>query len=149
MKITRRQLRRIISETMRFTGGGKTMDQARAGMDAAFAAGGSEDPKLAGWEDLNDLEVTLDQLLSYEGQELYERAFGPGSYTPIHRDFDADGIFNGGKNIIAALEQLGLEQSLPSIYEYVLQQWADKHTGDQIFSELSAEEYFNQQGFEI
>ena len=37
MKISRRQIRRIISETMKFTGGGKTIDQARTGMDAAFA----------------------------------------------------------------------------------------------------------------
>ena len=146
MKITRRQLRRIINEAMRFTGGGKTMDQARAGMAAAFASPGSKGPDLSGWEDLTDLEVTLDQLLSYEGSELYEKAFGPGSYSPLHRDFDAYGIYNGGKNIIAALERLGLEQSLPSIYRYVLEQWAEKHTGEGIFTELSAEDYFNQQG---
>ena len=146
MKITRRQLRRIISETMRFTGGGKSMDQARAGMAAAFAGGGPEGPDLSGWEDLTDLEITLDQLLSYDGSELYEKAFGRGSYSPIHDDFDADGIFNGGKNIIAALERLGLEQSMPSIYEYVLKQWANKHTGEQIFTELSYDDYVNQQG---
>ena len=145
MKITRRQLRRIISETMKFTGGGKTIDQARAGMAAAFAAGEPADPKLAGWEDLSDLETTVDQLLSYEGSELYEQAFGRGSYSPIHDDFDADGIFNGGRNIIAALEQLGFNE-LPSAYAYVFEQWADNHTGEQIFTELSAEDYFNQQG---
>ena len=142
MKITRRQLRKIIAETMKFTGGGKTTAQARADMKRAF----SGSPDLDGWDDLTDLEETLDQLLSYEGQELYEKAFGPGSYSPIHDDFDADGIFNGGKNIIAALEQLGLEQSVPSIYEYVLKQWAERHTGEQIYTELSAEDYFNQQG---
>ena len=144
MKVTRRQLRRIISETMRFTGGGKTMDQARTGMAAAFAGGGPAGPDLSGWDDLTDLEETLDQLLSYEGQELYERAFGPGSYSPIHDDFDADGIFNGGKNIIAPLERLGLEQSLPSIYEYVLKQWAERHTGEGIFTELSYDDYHYQ-----
>ena len=142
MKLTRRQLRRIISESMKFTGGGKTIGQARRDMKRAL----SGSPNLDGWEDLKDLETTLDQLLSYEGQELYEKAFGRGSYAPIHRDFDAYGIFNGGKNIIAALERLGLEQSLPSIYQYVLEQWADKNTGEGIFTELSAEDYFNQQG---
>jgi len=138
MKITRKQLRRIISETMKFTGGGKTMTQARTDMNRVFAGS----PDLDGWDDLTSLEETLDQLLSPDGQYLYEKAFGKGSYTPIHRDFDADGIFNGGKNIIAALERLGLEQSLDSIYHYVLKQWAEKHTGEQIFTELSEDEYF-------
>ena len=145
MKITRSQLRRIISETMKFTGGGKTIDQARADMKRAFAGPPSKDPKFAGWEDLSDLGTTVDQLLSYEGSELYEKTFGRGSYSPIHRDFDADGIFNGGKNIIAALEQLGFDE-LPSTYAYVFEQWADKHTGEGIFTELAPEEYFNRQG---
>tara|TARA_B100000212_G_scaffold315416_1_gene269594 strand:+ start:206 stop:637 length:432 start_codon:yes stop_codon:yes gene_type:complete len=142
MKITRQQLRRIISESMKFTGGGKSIDQARGDMKSAF----SGYPNLDGWKDLTDLETTLDQLLSYEGQRLYEKAFGRGSYRPIHRDFDAYGIFNGGENIIAALERLGLEQSVDSIYRYVLEQWADKNTAEGIFTELSAEDYFNQQG---
>ena len=147
MKITRRQLRKIISETMRFTGGGKTIDQARADMGRALAGEQPPgDPSLAGWEDLTDLETTVLQLLSSEGQEMYEETFGPGSYAPIHQDFDADGIFNGGENIIAALERLGLTQSLDSVYHYVFQQWAEQNTGGGIFTELDYDSYWASQG---
>jgi hypothetical protein len=135
MKITRRQLRKIIKEAvLNEYGPGSEYDHLR------------QAPDLSGFDNLNDLEATLDQLLSYEGSELYEKAFGPGSYTPIHQDFDADGIFNGGRNIIAALERLGLEQSMDSIYHYAFQKWADENTGEGIFTELSAEDWFNRQG---
>ncbi len=135
MKITRRQLRKIIKETMlNEYGMGREYDHLRG--DA---------PDLSGFEDPTDLENTVWELLSAEGQRAYEQAFGPGSYN-LHQDFDADGIFNGGKNIIAALERMGLEQSLDSIYHYVFQQWAEQNTGGGIFTELDYDSYWASQG---
>ena len=132
MKITRRQLRKIIKETMLNEYGiGSEYDHLRS------------EPDLSGFEDPTDLENTVWQLLSSEGQELYDAAFGPGSWD-LHMDFDADGIYNGGRNIIAALERMGLEQSVDSIYHYVFQQWAKQNTGEGIFTDLSYDDYHSQ-----
>ena len=110
MKITRRQLRQIIQEAMlNEYGMGSEYDHLRS------------KPDLSGFEDPTDLENTVYELLSADGQYAFEQAFGRGSYN-LHQDFDADGIYNGGRNIIAALERMGLEQSIPSIYEYAFQQ---------------------------
>ena len=131
MKITKRQLRKIIKETMlNEYGTGSEYDHLRS------------EPDLSGFEDTTDLETTVSELLSAEGQESYEKAFGPGSYN-LHRDFDADGIYNGGRNIIAALERMGLGQSMPSIYEYVFKMWAEQNTNAGVFTELSYDEYMN------
>ena len=135
MKITRRQLRKIIKEAMlNEYGVGSEYDHLRS------------EPDLSGFEDPTDLENTVWQLLSSEGQELYDEAFGPGSWD-LHQDFDADGIYNGGRNIIAALKRMGLEQSIPSIYEYVFKKWAEQNTGEGIFTDLDYDEYmYSQKG---
>ena len=134
MKITRKQLKRIIKEEyskmINEYGTGNEYDHLRS------------KPDLSGFEDPTDLENTLAELLSADGQYAFEQAFGPGSYN-LHQDFDADGIYNGGKNIIVALERMGLEQSLPSIYEYVFKEWAKQNTGEGIFTYLSYDEYMN------
>ena len=133
MKITRRQLRKIIKESLlNEYGVGSEYDHLRS------------EPDLSGFIDPTDLETTVSELLSAEGQESFEKAFGPGSYN-LHSDFDADGIYNGGRNIIAALERMGLDQSMPSIYEYVFKMWAKQNTNAGIFTELSYDEYMNSQ----
>ncbi len=132
MKITRRQLRKIIKEAMlNEYGMGSEYDHLRS------------KPDLSGFEDPTDLETTVHELLSADGQDSFEQAFGRGSYN-LHKDFDADGIYNGGRNIIAALERMGLEQSIPSIYEYVFQQWAKQNTQSGIFTDLSYDDYHSQ-----
>ena len=131
MKITRKQLRKVIRESMlNEYGMGSEYDHLRPA------------PDLSGFVDPTDLETTVSELLSPEGQESFEKAFGPGSYN-LHQDFDADGIYNGGRNIIAALERMGLEQSVDSIYHYVFKQWAKQNTQSGIFTELSYDEYMN------
>ncbi len=133
MKITKRQLRQIIKEVMlNEYGVGNEYDHLR-----------DVKPDLSGFEDPTDLENTVYELLSGDGERLFEQAFGPGSYN-LHDDFDADGIYNGGRNIIAALERMGLEQSIPSIYEYVFQQWAKQYTDAGIFTNLSYDDYHSQ-----
>lgn len=131
MKITRRQLRKIIKESILSEYGiGSEYDHLRS------------KPDLSGFEDPTDLENTVYELLSAEGQRHFEEAFGAGSYN-LHQDFDADGIYNGGRNIIAALERMGLEQSVDSIYRYVFKQWAKQNTQSGIFTELSYDEYMS------
>ena len=131
MKITRRQLRKIIKESiLNEYGIGSEYDHLRS------------KPDLSGFEDPTDLENTVYELLSAEGQRHFEEAFGAGSYK-LHQDFDADGIYNGGRNIIAALERMGLEQSVDSIYHYVFKQWAKQNTQSGIFTELSYDEYMS------
>jgi hypothetical protein len=131
MKTTIKQLRRIIKETiLNEYGPGNEYNHLR----------GSKSIDLSGFEDPTDLENTVGQLLSAEGEELYDELFGPGSYD-LYQDFDADGIYNGGRNIIAALERMGLEQSVPSIYEYVFKQWAKQNTNAGVFTELSYDDY--------
>ena len=133
MKITRRQLRKIIKEAM--------LNEYGAGSEYDHLRGDA--PDLSGFEYPTDLENTVAELLSAEGQRHFEQAFGRGSYN-LHQDFDADGIYNGGRNIIAALERMGLEQSVPSIYEYVFQQWAKQNTQSGIFTDLSYDDYHSQ-----
>ena len=133
MKITRRQLRKIIKESLlNEYGMGSEYDHLRS------------EPDLSGFVDPTDLETTVSELLSPEGQESFEKAFGPGSWD-LHADFDADGIYNGGRKIIAALERMGLGQSMPSIYEYVFKMWAEQNTNAGIFTKLSYDEYMNNQ----
>ncbi len=133
MKVTRSRLRQIIKEAMlNEYGMGSEYDHLRS------------KPDLSGFEDPTDLEATVYDLLSAEGERLFEQAFGRGSYKKVYLDFDADGIYNGGRNIIAALERMGLEQSIPSVYEYVFQQWAKKYTDRGIFTDLSYDDYHSQ-----
>ena len=132
MKITKRQLRKIIKEALlNEYGMGSEYDHLRS------------EPDLSGFEDPTDLENTVYELLSAEGQRHFEEAFGAGSYN-LHQDFDADGIYNGGRNIIAALERMGLEQSVDSIYHYVFKQWAKQNTQSGIFTDLSYDDYHYQ-----
>ena len=120
MKITRRKLRKIIKETMLNEYGiGREYDHLRSG--------GVQADDLSGWEDLSNLDITIDQLISSDGEGLLDVAFGPGTFKPLHAEINMEAIYDGGKEILKALGML-VPDRRPEELRAALEAWAAEHT---------------------
>ena len=119
MKITRKQLRKVIRESLTEYGIGREYDHLRSG--------GAQAGDLSGWEDLNNLDRTIDQLISSEGESLLDAAFGTGTFKPLNAEIDMEAIYDGGKEILKALGML-IPDRRPEDLRAALEAWAAKNT---------------------
>tara|TARA_B100001094_G_scaffold311026_1_gene346278 strand:- start:70 stop:498 length:429 start_codon:yes stop_codon:yes gene_type:complete len=123
MRITRKQLRKVIRESLTEYGVGREYDHLRPGGAQA------DDPMAwqSDWEDLNNLDRTIDQLISSDGEDLLDAAFGAGTFKPLHAEIDMEAIYDGGKEILDALQML-LPNRRPEELRAALEAWAAKNT---------------------
>ena len=119
MRVTRKQLRKIIRESLTEYGVGREYDHLRHGGDPMAWQ--------SDWEDLNNLDRTIDQLISSDGEDLLDTAFGTGTFRPLHAEIDMEAIYNGGKEILNALQML-LPNRRPEELRAALEAWAAEHT---------------------
>jgi len=155
MKITRRQLRRIIRESLERDDErdeyGNLIRDSQGNLFPFRSKFGNHMIRrpVEEWEDLSNLETTITQLVTDGGMELYQEQFG-GEYwdikSAIRTDKSDKGIFNGGSSIIPLLEKMGFNES-PEAYAEAFAAYADKRTTEGVYSEMSLKDFKASGGF--
>ena len=140
MKITRRQLRKIIKESINEirVNAGMSKEQDRkipAGSIASvdwikFHDDPYYDTNPPDWlnNPREELEAFLDLLISSELRNVLNGLGIPELYRPAMDEIDYEGIFNGGKAIMSILQKV-FPNTNQGMLDRALQQWAVNNTG--------------------
>ena len=128
MKITRRQLKKIIAEAMGAQN--KTIPGSIASVDwIKFHHDPYYDTNPPEWQGnpAEEIDAFLDLIISAELQNVLDGLGMPELYRPAMAEIDYEGIFHDGKTIMKILSNV-FPNTNQSTLSGALQKWAAEHT---------------------